>query len=111
MDQGLTPVDALPRSDYTYYTYVGHGMTRVSSAEFQRRIGAFTEMAQREPVIVTKHDRESVVLVSAVEFARLLALDTRQSMHVWELPDDLATALDAAEPSPAGRAFDDEVTD
>lgn len=46
-------------------------MTIVSASEFQRNFGHFKEVAQREPVIVTSNGRESVVLLSATEYALL----------------------------------------
>lgn len=46
-------------------------MTIVSASEFQRNFGYFKEVAQREPVIVTSNGRESVVLLSATEYAEL----------------------------------------
>ena len=46
-------------------------MTIVSASEFQRNFGHFKEIAQREPVMVTSNGRESVVLLSAAEYAAL----------------------------------------
>ena len=73
-------------------------MTRITSAELQNHFGKYREIALREPVIVTHHGRESLVVLSAAEFKRLKALDTRQALYAWELPDDLAQALESAEP-------------
>ena len=44
-------------------------METVTSSEFQKNFGAFKEIAQREPVTVTSNGRESVVLISATEYA------------------------------------------
>ncbi len=49
-------------------------MRTVSASEFQKNFGAFKEMAQREPVAVTSNGRESVVLISATDFAALQEL-------------------------------------
>ena len=49
-------------------------MTIVSASEFQRNFGYFKEVAQREPVMVTSNGRESVVLLSASEYAELKKL-------------------------------------
>ena len=46
-------------------------MTVVSASEFQKNFGYFKEVAQREPVMVTSNGRESVVLISATEYAEL----------------------------------------
>jgi prevent-host-death family protein len=49
-------------------------MTIVGASEFQRNFGYFKEVAQREPVMVTSNGRESVVLLSAAEYAELKKL-------------------------------------
>ena len=46
----------------------------VPASEFQKNFGHFKEVAQREPVTVTSNGRESVVLISVTEFARLSRL-------------------------------------
>ena len=49
-------------------------MTTVSTSEFQKNFGHFAEIAQREPVMVTSNGHESVVLLSAAEYAELKKL-------------------------------------
>lgn len=44
-------------------------MKTVTASEFQKNFGAFKEVAQREPVAITSNGRESVVLISAAEYA------------------------------------------
>lgn len=46
-------------------------MTRVSATEFKNNIGAFSDAAMSEPVIITSHDRDRLVLLSAEEYKRL----------------------------------------
>lgn len=75
-------------------------MVTVTSAELQKHFGPVREKALREPVSVTHHGRESLVVLSAEEFRRLKALDTRQALHPWELPEAWGAALDAATPAP-----------
>lgn len=48
------------------------------------------------------------MVVAADEYKRLKALDTRHALYAWELPDDLADALSAAEPPAASAQFNDE---
>jgi prevent-host-death family protein len=72
-------------------------MVRVTSAEVQKQFGRYGEIAQHEPVSITDHGRDSLVLLSADEFERLKALDERKAFYAWELPDDLAAALEKAE--------------
>lgn len=47
-------------------------MKTVTASEFQKNFGNFKEIAQREPVTVTSNGRESVVLISAAEYAEYL---------------------------------------
>jgi len=68
-------------------------MVRVSSAEFQKQFGLYTEKAQREPVTVTRHGRDSVVLLSVADYERLRSYDTREAYSVYDLPDDIAEAI------------------
>lgn len=49
-------------------------MTRVSATEFKNNIGAFSDAAMTEPVIITSHQRDRLVLMSAEEYRRLTAL-------------------------------------
>ncbi len=81
---------------------------KVSAADVARNFGRYKEIAQRGPVAVTSHGRDSVVLISAQEFARLKALDQRQALYAHELPVEIVTALDRATPPDAAKAFDDE---
>ena len=46
-------------------------MTRVSATEFKNNIGAFSDAAMSEPVIITSHQRDRLVLMSADEYRRL----------------------------------------
>lgn len=85
-------------------------MVRVTSAEMQQHFSAYREKATREPITITHPGQQSLVLVAADEFARLKALDDRQALYAWELPEDLAAALDAALPAPETHEFDGETT-
>ncbi|WP_407474806.1 type II toxin-antitoxin system Phd/YefM family antitoxin [Sulfitobacter sp. PM12] len=49
-------------------------MTRVTATEFKNNIGAFSDAAMSEPVIITSHQRDRLVLLSADEYRRLTAL-------------------------------------
>ena len=47
-------------------------MTRVTATEFKNNVGAFSDAAMREPVIITSHQRDRLVLISADEYRRLI---------------------------------------
>jgi len=68
-------------------------MPRVSAAQFQKQFGAYSEAAQREPVTITKHGRDSLVLMSAEAYERFKAFDTREAYSTDNLPPDLAEAI------------------
>ena len=84
-------------------------MVRITSAEFQKQFGQYREKALREPISITHHGRDSLVMLSADEFNRLKALDTRQAFYAWELPDNLTEALQGATPASETAAFDHEM--
>ena len=44
---------------------------RVTSVELHQKLGQTIDKARLEPVVVTKHDRDHVVILSAEEYARL----------------------------------------
>lgn len=46
-------------------------MKKVSAAEFKRKTGAYQDMALSEPVMITKHDRPTLVLLSYAEYQKL----------------------------------------
>ena len=44
---------------------------RVSSVELHQKLGLVIDKARVEPVVVTKHDRDHIVIVSAERFAQM----------------------------------------
>ena len=51
--------------------------TRVTASEFRHDFGALTDKARREPVVITKRGRDSIVVMSAEEWNRLKQRDRR----------------------------------
>jgi len=80
----------------------------VSSADFLKSYGSIAQAALREPVSITNHGREHLVLLSAEEYRRLKQYD-RAAMYPWELDDAALNALAAAEPPADAAEFDHEV--
>ncbi len=85
-------------------------MVTITSAELQRQFGRYRDMALKEPVTVTHHGRESLVILSVEEYRRLETLDTRRAFYAWELPDEMATALEQAEAPANAAEFDHELS-
>lgn len=68
-------------------------MARVTAAQLTKQFGAYSETAQREPVTITKHGRDSLVLLSVEAYERLKSFDTREAFLVSEAPDDFVEAI------------------
>ena len=65
-------------------------MPSVTSAELIRKFGRYRDMAQREPVTITNHGRDSLVLLSNEEYQRLKRRDRevlRAGGHGRDLPE------------------------
>jgi prevent-host-death family protein len=74
-------------------------MVTVTAAEFAKKFGEFREAAQREPVAITSHGRETCYLISAEEYRRLKQRD-REVYGAHNMPQDLIDALQEAKMDP-----------
>ena len=52
-------------------------MVSVTAAELAKQFGKYRDLSLREPVSVTHHGRETVVILSADEYRRLKSFDDR----------------------------------
>jgi prevent-host-death family protein len=83
---------------------------RISTADFIKNFGVLADQALAEPVRITKHGRDRLVMVSAAEYDRLKRRD-RQVFLAEELPDEVLELIAKAE-IPADLAhLDDELKD
>lgn len=82
-------------------------MTKVSSGEFTREFGRYRAMAHREPIIITNHGRDDVVLIAAEDYARLARYE-QKTFHVTQLPKDVVDELGTVPVPEAAAKFDDE---
>lgn len=46
-------------------------MPKVTSTEFQQNVGKYNDIAMREPVVITKQNREALVLLSIEDYKRM----------------------------------------
>lgn len=83
-------------------------MVKVSASAVSKEWGRYSEVAQREPVAITSHGRESLYLLSAQEYHRLKALDTRQALPVHALSTNQLRALETVAAPQEAKAFDSE---
>ncbi len=67
-------------------------VTKVTASEFQQAFGALSDQARREPVVITKHGRDSLVVMSAEEWARLKRRDRRVELAA-DLPEEWIEAV------------------
>jgi PHD/YefM family antitoxin component YafN of YafNO toxin-antitoxin module len=87
----------------------GKTMTQtISSADFLKSYGSIVQTALREPVSITNHGREHLVLLSAEEYRRLKQHDP-VSLYPWELDDAALNALATSVPPVSAADFDHEV--
>jgi antitoxin Phd len=59
-------------------------MPTMTSVEAQNRFGQLLETAQREAVVVTRHGRPTVFVISAAEMADLIELKRRHKQAARE---------------------------
>ncbi len=83
-------------------------MRRVSSTEFQKKIGLYQDIALTEPLAVTSNGREKIVVLSAGEYRRLKRRD-REVLRVEDLTAEDLEAIAAAKPPAKAASFDHEV--
>ena len=79
----------------------------ISSGYFLKAYGRMVETAMREPVSITSHGRERLVLLSAEEYRRLKSND-RVALYPWELDEDDLRALEAAQPPAEAAQYNSE---
>lgn len=81
---------------------------KVSSAEFQKNIGRYQDIALREPVTVTRNGRERTVLISTEEYARLIRRD-RQVLRLEDFTQEEIEALKRLEIPDEAARYDHEM--
>ena len=85
-------------------------MPTVTAATLTKQFGRWRDLAQREPVSITHHGRETLVMISAEEYRRLKALDDRRVYAAEELPHVRDIRRGAVVPEGYGRPGDDPPT-
>ncbi len=83
---------------------------RISTAEFIKNFGTLADQALSEPVRITKHGRDRLVMMSAAEYDRMKQRD-RHVFLAEDLPDSVLELIAKAEPPPELAELDDEVKD
>ncbi len=71
-------------------------MPKVSSTDLSNKLGQYQDEALVRPVIITKNNRDRLVMLSIEEYRRLKQLD-RKALFVEELTDADIVAISRAE--------------
>lgn len=79
--------------------------TRVTASQFQQAFGLLGDKARREPVIITKHGKPSLVVMAVEEWERLKGIDSSAD-RVGERSQERVEAAAQAE-TPADHASHD----
>jgi prevent-host-death family protein len=83
-------------------------MVTVSSAEFQKNIGRYQDVALTQAVTITRNGRERTVMISADEYRRLKSRD-REVLGLEDFTQADVDAIRSAEPPAETAQFDDEL--
>ncbi len=67
-------------------------MRRIPSQDLQRNVSPVQEAALHDPVAITNHGRDCLVLMSAAEYRRLKRRD-RMAFAITEMPEAFVEAL------------------
>lgn len=81
---------------------------KVSASEFQHAFGALSDKARHDPVVITKHGRDSLVVMSAEEYRRLKRQDRNVGLTA-DLPEEWFEAVRNARVSDEFARLDDEL--
>jgi prevent-host-death family protein len=83
-------------------------MITVTSAEFQKNIGRYQDLALTQPVMVTRNGRERTVVISAEEYSRLKRRD-REVLGLEDFTQADLELIRRAEPPASAAEFDREL--
>lgn len=67
-------------------------MRSISASEAKQSLAAVLDTAQREPVLIRRHDRDIAVVVSPHEYERLRALNVAEFQRFCDLVAERAAA-------------------
>ena len=85
-------------------------MLKVSSAEFQRNIGRYQDLALTQTIYVTRNGRERTVMISTDEYNRLKRRD-REVLGLDDFTAEDIELIKAARAPESAKAFDHEIAD
>ena len=81
-------------------------MPAVKTADFHRKMDHYLQMAQHEPIRITRQGSRHLVILSAERYEQM-RLVTQRSYYAHELPESLIEAVKRAEMDPRHAALDE----
>jgi prevent-host-death family protein len=93
-----------------YNSVISEAIVRISTADFIKNFGALADQALAEPVRITKHGRDRLVMVSAAEYDRLKRRD-RRVVRIEDLTDEELELIAQAEIPSEYAHLNDELKD
>jgi hypothetical protein len=81
---------------------------KVSSAEFQKNIGRYQDLALQKPLTITRNGRDRIVMIAAEEYMRLKKRD-RIVMTLADFSAEDIAALERSNPPKDTARFDHEL--
>ena len=59
-------------------------MKSVSASEAKQRLAALLDVAQREPVVIRRHERDVAVIISAEEYERIRGIKNAELKRIMD---------------------------
>jgi len=72
--------------------------TRVTASQFQQAFGMLSDKARHQPVVITKHGHDSLVVIPVDEWERLKRRDRHVGLSEDLAPEWVEAVRDAAVP-------------
>ncbi|MBX4870198.1 type II toxin-antitoxin system Phd/YefM family antitoxin [Rhizobium bangladeshense] len=85
-------------------------MRQFTTGDLNKQVGDVTDVASREPVVLTRHNKPRFVLMSYEHYERMRTSgDPRRVYHISEMPDEHVALFDETLDQLArGEGYDDE---
>lgn len=68
-------------------------LKNISADQFRNRVDDYLDEAEEIPVVISRHNRPSWVILEFKEYEQLKAYDTRVAFYTSELPEEDAAAF------------------
>lgn len=85
----------------------------ISSSEFLKSPGQYFDQASKSPVVITKYNRPTRVLIDIDLYKRIAEIEkqSQEVFHASEAPEDHLALIQNAKPGPDSVAVSEEIGD